>query len=78
VKIVEVEWVDAWIDSSDFTMKEAKKLKPIPRKTVGYLIAENDDCIVLSTDYFPKEKNEVSACMVIPTGWIKKTCISGE
>lgn len=71
--LVEVKWVDAFIDTSDLSIKEAKKLKPITRFTVGYLIAENEDCLILSTDYFPKKKTvkEISATMVIPTGWIQ-------
>ena len=67
--IVEVKWQDAFIDTRDITIKKAKKLRPIVRSTVGYLIAEKKDCLVLATDKFEKGK-EVSAPMVIPTGWI--------
>jgi len=71
MKIVEVHWMDAWIDTQDLSLKKAKKLKPIQRFTVGYLIAENEHGLVLSTDYFPKKKiKEVSAPMVIPWGMI--------
>ena len=74
MRIVEVHWVDAFICTEDISIKEAKKLKPIKRFTVGYLIDENEHCIILSTDYFPKKKKrvkEVSATMVIPRGWIE-------
>lgn len=74
MKIVEVQWLDAWIDTSDVSLKKAKKAKPIERYTVGYLVNETDECITLSTDYFPSKEGrtkEVSALMVIPTGWIK-------
>jgi hypothetical protein len=73
VKIIEVHWVDAWIDTGDVSIKKAKKLKPIERYTVGYLVEETDECIILSTDYFPKKgrTKEVSATMVIPMGWVK-------
>lgn len=73
MKIVEVRWLDAFIDTGDLSIKEAKKLRPIKRFTVGYLIDENEHCIILSTDYFPKKKSkvkEISATMVIPRGWI--------
>ena len=72
--IVEVHWVDAFIDCDDYTIKSAKKLEPIPRRTVGYLIAEKKSCLVLSTDYFPKKKTvkEISAVMVIPIQWVTK------
>jgi len=72
--LVEVKWLDAFISTSDMSIKDAKKLKPIERFTVGYLIAETEECLILSTDYFPKKKKrvkEVSATMVIPTGWIQ-------
>jgi len=73
MKIVEVRWWDAWIDVSDSTLKTARKQRPIERFTVGYLVGENEDGIVLSTDYFPKKKKvkEVSALMVIPWGMIE-------
>jgi hypothetical protein len=73
MKIVEVHWLDAWIDTGDVSLKQAKKSKPIERYTVGYLIEETDECIILSTDYFPKKgrTKEVSATMVIPMGWVK-------
>lgn len=73
MKIVEVRWLDAWIDTSDISIKEAKKQKPVERFTVGYLVEEREDCLILSTDYFPKKKNrvkEVSALMVIPMGMV--------
>jgi hypothetical protein len=67
--IVKVRWVDAFIDTNDISIKKASKLKPIVRTTVGFLVKEKTDCIVLATDQFEKGK-EVSAPMVIPTGWI--------
>jgi hypothetical protein len=69
VKVAEVLWEDAWIDTNDISIKKAIKLSPVIRSTIGYLITEKEDCIVLSTDYFEKGK-EVSAPMVIPTGMI--------
>jgi hypothetical protein len=67
--VVEVSWEDAFIDTKDLSLKKAKKLKPIRRSTIGYLIADKDDCIVLATDRFHKEK-ECNAPMVIPKGMI--------
>lgn len=69
LRIVEVKWQDAWIDTTDMKIKKAKKLKPIIRSTVGYLIADTEDWVVLSTDRFHKGK-EISAPMVIPKGMI--------
>ena len=73
MKIVECKWHDAWIDTIDVPIKDAKKCKPIPRFTIGYLVAENEHGLVLSTDYFPKKKKkvkDVSALMVIPWGML--------
>jgi hypothetical protein len=73
MKIVEVRWWDAFIDTDDMSIKKAKNLKPVERFTVGYLVAENEHGIVLSTDYFPRKTKvtEISATMVIPWGMIE-------
>ena len=68
-KVVEVAWEDAWIDTADLSLSKAKRLNPIKRSTIGYLIADKENCIVLSTDRFHKEK-EINAPMVIPKGMI--------
>lgn len=70
--VVEVHWLDAWITTDDMTLKRARKLKPVKRFTVGYLIAENEHGIVLSTDFFPKKNiKQISAPMVIPWGMVE-------
>jgi len=69
LRIVEVKWQDAWIDTTDMKIKKAKKLKPCIRSTIGYLVEDSGDWLVLSTDKFEKGK-EISAPMVIPRGMI--------
>jgi len=69
MKVVEVRWQDAWIDTNDIKIKKAKKLKPVIRSTVGYLVDDSGDRIVLCTDKFEKGK-EVNASMVIPWGMV--------
>ena len=69
MKVVEVRWQDAWIDTSDIKIAKAKKLKPVIRSTVGYLVSDSGDCIRLCTDKFEKGKS-VSAPMVIPWGMV--------
>ena len=72
MRVCEVLWWDAWIDTKDISIKSAAKLKPILRTTVGFLVAENTHGVVLSTDYFNKKTvKEVSATMVIPWGMIE-------
>jgi len=66
VKVVEVKWNDAWIDTDDFTVKDAKKLEPIVRSTIGYLISYNSKAVILCTDFFEKDKKTINTPMVIP------------
>lgn len=71
-KVVVIEWEDAFIDTDDFTIEEAKKTEPIYRKTVGFFIAKNQHGIVLSTDVYQKAGDGVSARMFIPWGVINQ------
>ena len=66
MKVVEVKWNDAWIDTDDFTVKDAKKLEPIVRSTIGYLISYNSKAVILCTDFFEKDKKTINTPMVIP------------
>ena len=71
---MQVEWEDAWIDTEDHLIDEAKKLKHILRSSVGYLVDDNDNEIILSTDRYhsKKEKEYVNAVMVIPKGMVTR------
>tara|TARA_R110000796_G_scaffold78902_1_gene175793 strand:+ start:284 stop:454 length:171 start_codon:yes stop_codon:yes gene_type:complete len=43
--IAEVIWEDAWVGTTDVSMKDATELVPVIRSTVGYVISkDNDDC----------------------------------
>tara|TARA_B100000519_G_C14048947_1_gene346424 strand:+ start:228 stop:551 length:324 start_codon:yes stop_codon:yes gene_type:complete len=72
--IMQVEWEDAWIDTEDHLLEEAEKLKPVLRSSVGYLVADNENEIILSTDrYHSKhEKKYVNSVMVIPKGMVTR------
>jgi|TARA_R110000737_G_scaffold128692_1_gene161137 hypothetical protein len=71
-KVIEVQWEDAWIDTDDILITKAKKLKPIMRSTIGWLVADNENELILSTDIFhsKKERKYVNAIMVVPKGMI--------
>ena len=71
-KVVEVKWGDAWVDTADILLADAIKLKPIMRSTVGWLVADNENELILSTDIFhsKKESQYVNAIMVVPKGMI--------
>jgi len=70
MKVVEIKWGDAWIDTDDFSVTEAKKLKPVVRSTIGYLVSENSKAVVLCTDIFEKDKKTINTPMIIPTEMI--------
>ena len=70
MKIAEVKWGDAWIDTSDFSLADAKKLKAIVRTTAGFLIEENSEVVVLCTDFYDKDKKTINTPMVIPRDMI--------
>lgn len=70
MKIVCVKWGDAWVDGSkDFTETEAQTFEPITRTTVGYYIVENENCLVLATDFYDEDKS-YNCPMIIPRAWI--------
>ena len=71
-KVIEVQWEDAWIDTDDILITDAKKLKSILRSTVGWLVADNENELILSTDIFHSEEDSkyVNTIMVVPKGMI--------
>ena len=70
MEILEVKWDDAWIDTDDYLKKDSEKLKPIRRTTVGFLIADREDAIVMCTDIYEKDSKHINAPMVIPKGMV--------
>jgi len=70
VKIVEVIWDDAWADMDEVSIEEAAKLKLYRTHSVGVLVAENDEGLVIAMDYYPKNKKIAKTHAVIPWGMI--------
>tara|TARA_R100000501_G_C2571215_1_gene78016 strand:- start:118 stop:378 length:261 start_codon:yes stop_codon:yes gene_type:complete len=70
MKIVEIKWGDAWVDTDDFTLVDARKLEPVIRTTIGFLVAETDKAVVLCTDTYEKDKKTINTPMVIPIDMI--------
>jgi len=66
MKIVEVHWDDAWVDTDEISVKQALTKKPIRTITVGQLIAENDDGIVIVVDSYPKSPKKGRVTNMIP------------
>lgn len=72
MRVVEILWGDAFIDTDDFDPKEAHATEPCFRYTVGYLIARNQYGYVLATDRYKDEDDGVSGKMFIPNDWVVK------
>jgi len=64
--ITEVLWEDAWVEMKDYSIKEALTLAPVIRSTVGYKVGDTDECLILATDLYSKEKTTINTPMVIP------------
>jgi len=64
--IAEILWEDSWIETKDFSIAEAPAFSPVVRSTVGYLIKETDECVVLATDLYEKEQHLANTPMIIP------------
>jgi hypothetical protein len=76
--VVEVTWSDAWVESGDMSVKQAKKSKPILTKTVGYMVANSKYGITVATDIYPKDKKNVKIVNFIPHGMIVEWHEYGE
>lgn len=68
--VVEVRWIDADIDTSDFKPDDEDNQQPIDRWTVGYYVGETEDVLILATDYYVHPDNHYAARMRIPWGCI--------
>ena len=71
-KQVLVRWGDAFIETDDFTAKDAKKTQPCWRYTAGFFIARNQHGLILATDIYEKKSDGVAAKMFIPWGMVDK------
>ena len=75
MKIVEVEWMDAQSSLDPMTISELKEQKPALTKSVGYLMLEDKEKIVLSFMNFGFNINEeplMKHYQIIPKGMVKK------
>ncbi len=67
-KVVEVHWLDAVHHSTDYELKDAKRLKPHPTTSVGYLLKRDEkSCIIAQS----RDGESFSEVLVIPEGMIK-------
>lgn len=77
IKIVEVEWLDAQHSTISASIEEIKnEFTPVTTKSVGYLIVEHSDYIVLGfTDF---GNGLIKHCQVIPRGIIQEIIQLGK
>lgn len=69
-KIVEIEWFDAQSSMESWSIEELAEAKPVHTYSVGYLIHEFKDRIILGFMDFGNGFIKHHQC--IPTGMIKK------
>jgi len=58
VKVREIAWLDAWGDHGRdklFSLESVKGYTGVQRKTVGYVILDDKNGVLLAQDFFPEE-----------------------
>ena len=73
MKIVSIDWHDAWSydEQCNIDVAEVRCMKPLNVKTLGFLVVEDENCIVVARDLL-QEDNKVCGILHIPKGWIDK------
>jgi hypothetical protein len=66
LKIVEVTWDDAHASFDETSVKDAALVKAVRTTTVAYLVAENDEGLVLATDTYKDDKDVGKIVNFIP------------
>jgi hypothetical protein len=69
--VYEVHWLDAYVSTSEISLKKAETLKPCRTITIGFLVSENDEGITLAMDYWPKSPKQMKAYTFIPWGMVE-------
>lgn len=69
MKLALIVWKDAVSNDKWETYAEAKLLKPAEVRTVGYVVTEDVESILLAMNW-DKSEEHVSQTMVIPKAWI--------
>ena len=72
-KLYEVEWLDAYEHYAGWhSLKDAKKIRPKKVLSVGYVLEENKDYVILAADIGLHKDTDVGRLTVIPGQWIIK------
>ena len=68
---VRVEWMDAYVDYGRKTEEELKDSKPIARTSVGHLVFENDEVVVIAAEVLVIDSIiYYENSMMIPKGFV--------
>lgn len=72
MQVVEVLWGDAHVSTNDISLKRASEVKPVMTVTVGFLVSENDDGLIIAMDRWPKHPKHVKVHTFIPWGMVEE------
>jgi hypothetical protein len=68
-----IEWLDAYEHYAGWhSLKDAKKIRPKKVLSVGYVLEENKDYVILAADIGLHKDTDVGRLTVIPGQWIIK------
>ena len=68
-KVVLVKWLDAGCESTQLNEASAKKVSPMPRENVGYLLEDNEEKVVVVFGIIADGDHRVyDQTLVIPRG----------
>lgn len=70
-KLVYVEWLDAYTQAAGWkNIKKLRKQKPVLVRSVGYLVKDDPDFIIVAGTYV-EEDGDCDGDVTIPRGMIK-------
>jgi len=73
MRLVEIEWIDAISDDAELLPEAALHLEPIHRFQVGYVLADEDERVVISYGHWEtKDSKRVDRIMSLPRCMIEK------
>ena len=70
---VEIEWIDAYeMESGWHDLKDAEKITPLTVFSLGYVVKDTKEFIIISADIGRKGDSDCGRVQVIPKPWVKK------
>ena len=70
---VEIEWIDAYeMESGWHDLKDAEKITPLTVFSLGYVVKDTKEFIIISADIGRKGDSDCGRVQVIHKPWVKK------